>query len=101
ERHGGKLHISSSRLAAGERWFARWGAPVIVVGRLVPFVRTFISYPAGISRMAFGRFIACTALGGFALSLGFGYAGKQVGHNWTKWKDQLHYVDYAVVVLIV
>jgi len=101
ERHGRKLHITRARLALAERWFERWGVPVVAVGRVVPFVRTYIAYPAGAARMSFPRFVAATLLGGLALCLSFGLIGKAVGHNWVNWKDKLGYVDYLVVALIV
>jgi membrane protein DedA with SNARE-associated domain len=74
---------------------------VIAVGRLVPFVRTYIAYPAGVARMKFGRFIAATAVGAAVLCVTWALVGKAVGHNWTKWKHALGYVDYAVVALVV
>src|SRR5439155_3315590 len=100
ERHGSKLHITPARLALAERWFERWGVPVVAVGRIVPFVRTYIAYPAGAARMSFPRFVLATAAGGLTLCLSFGLIGKAVGHNWVNWKDKLGYVDYVVVALV-
>jgi membrane protein DedA with SNARE-associated domain len=101
ERHGNKLHVSPARLALAERWFARWGAITVLVGRIVPVVRAFISVPAGVARMAFWRFTLLTAIGSIPWCLGLAYAGQQTRDNWTRWKDALHYVDYAVLAAIV
>jgi membrane protein DedA with SNARE-associated domain len=101
ERHGGKLHISPARLALADRWFERWGDATVLVGRILPVVRAFISLPAGIARMPFWRFTLLTTIGSIPWCLGLAYAGQQTRHNWTRWKDALHYVDYAVLVLIV
>ncbi len=101
EKHGRKLHVTPERLALVERWFDRYGLIVIPVSRFIPVVRTFIAYPAGAARMPYGRFIALTALGAFALSLLFASIGKAVGTNWTHWRHAIGYVDYVVVVAIV
>jgi len=101
ERHGDKLHVSPSRLALAERWFQRWGPIAVLLGRLLPIVRAFISVPAGVARMAFWRFTLYTAIGSIPWCLGLVYAGQQTRHNWTRWKDALHYVDYVVLVLLV
>ena len=97
EKHGRALHIKPSHLAWADRWFERYGAPTVFFTRMLPIIRTFISLPAGVARMPFWRFTAPHA--GRAASRGsslLGFIGKQVGANWTDWKDHLHYVDYAV-----
>jgi membrane protein DedA with SNARE-associated domain len=64
-------------------------------------VRTFISLPAGVARMPFWRFSAFTLAGCVPWVLMLTYVGKVSGDNWEKWKNNLHYVDYAVAALIV
>jgi membrane protein DedA with SNARE-associated domain len=100
ERHGRKLHITPQKIQLAHGWFERWGAPVIFFGRNLPFIRTYISYPAGVARMTFSRFALWTFLGAIPTMLGWTLAGKAVGHRWTDWKDKLGYVDYAVVGLL-
>jgi membrane protein DedA with SNARE-associated domain len=101
ERHGNKLHIKQSHLALAERWFDRWGAPAVFFSRMLPIVRTFISLPAGVARMPFWRFSALTLLGCIPWVFALAFVGKQAADRWTSWRDSLHYVDYAVAVLIV
>jgi membrane protein DedA with SNARE-associated domain len=101
ERHGAKLHIKPSHLAQADRWFARYGDVTVFACRLLPVVRTFISLPAGVARMPFWRFTLFTFLGCVPWVFALAFIGKQAGDNWTKWKDSLHYVDYAVLALIV
>ena len=101
ERHGNRLHIKPSQLALAERWFDRWGAPAIFFSRMLPIVRTFISLPAGVARMPFVRFSVLTVLGCIPWVFALAFAGKQAADNWTSWRDSLHYVDYAVVALVV
>jgi membrane protein DedA with SNARE-associated domain len=100
ERHGRKLHIKPEHLTWADRWFERYGAPTVFFCRMLPIIRTFISLPAGVARMPFWRFSALTLAGCLPWVFMLAFIGKQVGANWTDWKDSLHYVDYAVLALI-
>ncbi len=101
ERHGRKLHIKPSHLATADRWFERHGGLTVLVTRMLPIIRTFISLPAGVARMPFWRFSVLTLIGCIPWVFMLTFIGKQAGDNWERWKDSLHYVDYAVVALIV
>jgi membrane protein DedA with SNARE-associated domain len=101
ERHGAKLHISPRQLALSDRWFARHGEVTVLVARMLPFVRAFISLPAGVARMPFWRFTILTTIGSIPWCLGLAFAGQQTRQDWTKIKDALHYVDYVVIALLV
>ena len=100
ERHGSKLHIKKSHIEQADRWFEKRGEATVFFARMVPVVRTFISLPAGAARMPFWRFTTFTLLGCIPWVFLLAFIGKQAGDNWTKWKDNLHYVDYAVLALI-
>src|SRR4051794_10087165 len=95
------VHISRSQLERSDRWFERYGSATVFFARMVPIVRTFISLPAGVARMPIGRFTAFTLAGCIPWVFALTFIGKQAGDNWDSWKDNLHYVDYAVVALIV
>jgi membrane protein DedA with SNARE-associated domain len=101
EKHGSKVGIRMHHLAVADRWFARHGDATVFFTRLLPVVRTFISLPAGVARMPFWRFTAFTLAGCIPWVLALAFIGEQVGANWEKWKDDLHYVDYAVVAMVV
>jgi membrane protein DedA with SNARE-associated domain len=101
EKHGHLLFIKPKHIEWADRWFDRWGAPTVFFSRMLPIVRTFISLPAGVARMPFWRFTVYTLLGCIPWVFLLGFVGEQVGANWTKWKDALHYVDYTVAALIV
>src|SRR3954468_5258427 len=101
ERHGNKLHIKQAHLDWADRWFSRYGDATVFFTRMLPIIRTFISLPAGVARMPFWRFTALTVAGCLPWVLLLGFIGKQAGDNWDRWKDNLHYVDYAVAALIV
>ena len=101
EKHGRKLHIKPSHLAWADRWFQRHGDATVFFTRMLPVIRTFISLPAGVARMPFWRFTILTTLGCIPWVFMLTFIGKQAGDNWEKWKDNLHYVDYAVLAAIV
>jgi membrane protein DedA with SNARE-associated domain len=101
EKHGGKLHIKKSHLEWADRWFETHGEATVFFARMLPIIRTFISLPAGAARMPFWRFTLFTTLGCIPWVFMLAFVGKQAGDNWTQWKDKLHYVDYAVLALII
>ncbi|HEX8085787.1 MAG TPA: DedA family protein [Solirubrobacteraceae bacterium] len=101
EKHGRKLHIKQSHLQWADRWFERHGDVTVLVTRMLPIVRTFISLPAGVARMPFWRFSVLTFVGCVPWVFLLTFIGQQVGNNWEDWKDSLHYVDYAVAACIV
>ena len=101
EKHGHRLFIKPGHLHAADRWFERHGDTTVFFTRMLPIIRTFISLPAGVARMPFIRFSVLTFLGCLPWVFMLAFIGNQVGENWTAWKDSLHYVDYAVVALIV
>ena len=100
EKHGRKLHIKPSHLEWADRWFQRHGDATVFFTRMLPIVRTFISLPAGVARMPFWRFTILTTLGCIPWIFMLTFIGMQVGENWESWKDSLHYVDYAVLAMI-
>ncbi|MDX6639249.1 MAG: hypothetical protein QOF12_260 [Solirubrobacteraceae bacterium] len=101
EQHGQRFHLKPSHVAWADRWFARYGSASVLFSRMLPIVRTFISLPAGIARMGFGRFTVLTLAGCIPWVLALALIGDGVGSRWTQWKDGLHYVDYVVIALVV
>jgi membrane protein DedA with SNARE-associated domain len=101
EKHGRRLHIKPSHLAWADRWFERYGSAAVFFSRMLPVIRTFISLPAGVARMPFWKFSVLTLAGCIPWIFMLTFIGQQVGANWESWKNSLHYVDYAVLALIV
>ncbi|HET7686417.1 MAG TPA: DedA family protein [Candidatus Limnocylindria bacterium] len=102
DRFGRYVGIGPGDLDRADRWFARWGAWAVFLGRMVPLVRTFVSYPAGISRMPFGRFLLFSALGSIPWNAALIVAGFVVGENYTQIEAALkpfEYVIYAAVLV--
>jgi membrane protein DedA with SNARE-associated domain len=94
------IHINHKHLEWADSWFQRHGDATVFFTRMLPIIRTFISLPAGVARMPFWRFTALTLAGCVPWVLMLGLIGREVGDNWEQWRDNLHYLDYAVVLAI-
>jgi len=101
EHQGRRLHVSAERIDRTHRWFERYGSPVMLVSRLVPFARAAFPYAAGVARMPFGRFVTFVTLGSIAWITGLGLLGREVGSSWQSWRHNLEYVDYVGAVVVV
>ena len=100
ERYGKYVLISHTDLDLADRWFERYGDWAIFFSRLLPVVRTFISFPAGVARMNFPRFVAYTFAGSFPFCLGLAYIGMKLGQNWDTLAVYYHRFDMVIGVLI-
>jgi membrane protein DedA with SNARE-associated domain len=76
------LGLRKGHVALAYRVFDRWGGPTVFLGRLMPVVRTYISFPAGFSRMGVGRFSLLTVLGAIPWNGALAYAGYLAGSHW-------------------
>ena len=102
DRWGRYVGIGPDDLDRADRWFDRWGSWAVFLGRMVPLVRTFVSYPAGISRMPMGRFLLFSTLGSLPWNAALIGAGFMVGENYPQIEAAIkpfEYVIYAVVLL--
>jgi membrane protein DedA with SNARE-associated domain len=100
-RRSGRRIFSRGHLAAAERWFARYGPASVLIARLLPVVRTFISLPAGAAGMPWRRFTVLTTLGCIPFVFAFAWLGSLLGSNWNSLRPGLQYADYAVAGLAV
>jgi membrane protein DedA with SNARE-associated domain len=100
ERHGRWVHVTPDRLGRAESWFDRYGDAAVFFSRLVPVVRSFISIPAGVVRMPFGRFTLLSFLGTLPWCFGLAGAGLALGTGWERFHHAWRYADYVVVVLV-
>jgi len=90
-------------LERAEAWFTRHGRSAVLIGRMVPVVRSFVSVPAGVSRMPLPTFLAYTAAGSLAYNavlVGLGYALGSAWGSVGRYSDLLNYVLYAVLALV-
>jgi membrane protein DedA with SNARE-associated domain len=101
ERHGAKLHMGPAQIERADRFFQRYGEPTVLFGRMVPLVRAFVSLPAGIARMPFGRFTVLSLIGTLPFVLALALAGHALGSDWTTVRKGFEYVDYLIVAIVV
>lgn len=100
ERYGKYVLISRHDLDRADGWFRKYGDWTIFFSRLLPVVRTFISFPAGIARMNLAKFILYTFLGSFPWSLGLAYGGFLLGENWDQLRSAMRPFDIPIIVAI-
>ncbi|MEZ4523152.1 MAG: DedA family protein [Thermomicrobiales bacterium] len=87
-------------LDRAEEWFGRRADWAVLFGRLVPGVRSFISIPAGLSRMPVGRFVLLTALGSGIWNTILAGAGWLLGSQWSRASDYTNVFEYIVIAAI-
>jgi len=97
ERHGAWFHLSPERLARAERWFLHWEDWAVLVGRVTPIVRSFVSIPAGVFRAPFARYTVLTAIGSAVWAFGLAGVGYALGSSWHRFDHAFHYIEYAAV----
>jgi membrane protein DedA with SNARE-associated domain len=95
------IHVSPRHLKWADDWFECYGGWTVFFSRMLPIVRAFISLPAGVARMPFGRFLALTTLGSIPWVLGLALIGRSVGSNWEGWRHHLAVLDYVIAAAIV
>lgn len=100
EKYGKYVLISHHDLALADRWFARHGDITVFVGRLLPVIRTFIAFPAGVARMPLWRFNLYTFIGSYLWCLGLAWVGMKLGEHWNTLGVYFHRFD-AVIGLII
>ncbi len=101
EKYGKYVLISHHDLDIADGWFKKHGEITVFVGRLLPVVRTFISFPAGISKMNFGRFVIYSFLGSLPWTLALAFIGQKLGENWEQIRSYFRGFDWVILALIV
>jgi membrane protein DedA with SNARE-associated domain len=101
ERYGHYLLIAPHELETADRFFARWGSLAVFLSRMLPVVRTFIAFPAGVSRMKLLPFTIYTLLGSYIWCLVLAYAGLKLGQHWENLGPYFHRFDALIAILLV
>jgi len=107
-RYGKYVLMSAHDLDRMHTFFEKYGSITVLLGRLLPVVRTFIAFPAGIARMPQLRFHIYTFVGSWPWCFALAYVGKQLGDRWNtdprfhEWFHRFHLVvELALVAGIV
>jgi len=102
EKYGRYVLVSRHDLDLADRWFAKYGEAIVFISRLLPAVRTFIAFPAGVARMNMTRFIIYTFAGSLPWCLGLAYVGQKLGEQWDKderLKTWFHRFDFVIGIV--
>ena len=104
ERYGRWVLMSHHDLDRMTEYFNKYGSITVLIGRLLPVVRTFIAFPAGIARMPQLRFHIYTFIGSWPWCLALAYAGMKLGQQWddphSRFHEMFHRFHTAIIVLI-
>jgi membrane protein DedA with SNARE-associated domain len=102
-RFGRWMGLSKGHLRLANRFFDRWGLWAVFLGRLLPIVRTYISFPAGLSKIGYVKFIVVSLLGAIPWNFGLAYAGYLAGPHWEQVATTLSpfAIPIAIVVVLI
>jgi membrane protein DedA with SNARE-associated domain len=101
ERHGGWLHLTPDRIDRAERWFERWGSVGVLVGRVTPVVRSFVSIPAGFLEMPLGPYAVLTLIGSAVWAFAMAGIGYALGSSYRRFDHGFKYAEYLVLAGLV
>ncbi len=101
EKYGKYILMSKRDLDRADRFFTRHGEATVFIARLLPIVRTYISLPAGISKMHFWRFSFYSLVGSFPWCLALAWVGMKLGDEWQAIRGYLHKFDFLVAAVLI
>ncbi len=101
EKYGRYILIAEEDLTKADQWFARWGDWAAFISRLLPIVRTFISFPAGVVKVPLIRFTLFTFVGSFIWTAGLAAAGYLFGARWEVIREVMRPFDIPIAVAII
>ncbi|MEP6636588.1 MAG: DedA family protein [Acidobacteriota bacterium] len=103
EKYGRYLLLSRHDLDIADRLFAKYGEVIVFTARLLPAIRTFIAFPAGVARMNLSRFVFYTFAGSLPWCLGLAYVGQKLGEKWNQdetLKTWFHRFDFLIGIAV-
>jgi membrane protein DedA with SNARE-associated domain len=101
EEHGNWFHVTPERFERAERWFGRWGNWGVLIGRITPVIRSFVSYPAGALEMPIGPYVVLTAIGSAVWAFAIAGIGYALGTSYRRFDHGFKYAEYAVIAGVV
>ena len=100
DRYGKYLMINPHDLEVADRWFARWGDWTAFISRLLPIVRTFISFPAGVARTRLIPFTVYSFIGSFIWCGALAYGGYVFGARWEELRAIMRPFDIPIAIVL-
>lgn len=103
ERYGRWVLMSQHDLDRMTHFFQKYGSITVLIGRMLPIVRTFIAFPAGIARMPQLRFHIYTFVGSWPWCLALTYAGMKLGERWhtdPRFEQAFHRLHLGIEIVL-
>ena len=100
-RYGKWILVHEEDLEKADKWFGRYGDWAAFISRLLPIVRTFISFPAGVTRMRFWTFTVLSFVGSFIWCGLLALGGFYLGENWETLRNAMRPFDIPIAIAIV
>ena len=101
DKWGKYLLLTHKDLDRAEAWFDRHGDPLVLFGRFIPLLRSFVSFAAGLAEMAFAKFVLFTVIGCAIWCTGLSLLGYSLGSTYDSVQKKFSYATYVVAVLVV
>jgi membrane protein DedA with SNARE-associated domain len=101
ERHGRWFHLTPPQLERAESWFDRYGNWAVFLGRITPLVRSFVSIPAGVFRVPFGRYTVLTLAGSAVWCFTLAGIGWALGSSYERFHHDFRFADFAIVAGVI
>jgi membrane protein DedA with SNARE-associated domain len=101
EKRGRWVHLDEGNLGRAERWFDRWDDLAVLIGRVTPVIRSFISIPAGVFRMPFWRYTVLTLIGSAVWAFALAGVGYGLGSSYERFHHDFGFVEVAVVAAVI
>lgn len=101
DSHGRWITLSCADIAKVDDWFDKHGHKAVLVGRVIPTVRTLISVPAGLSEMSWGRFLIYSGIGTVVWTTGLALLGYTLGSQYRNVSAWLDSISLGILALIV
>jgi membrane protein DedA with SNARE-associated domain len=95
------IGIRAHHLELADGWFQRWGLWAVLIGRVLPVIRTYISFPAGLARVRIGAFSVLTFVGALPWCIALTLVGYQLGRNYDRISGPIEKAAIGVAVLVV
>ena len=101
DKWGRYLLLTHKDLDRAEAWFNRHGDPLVLFGRFIPLLRSFVSFAAGLAEMAFAKFMVFTVIGSAVWCTALSLLGYSLGSTYDSVQKKFSYASYAVAILAV
>jgi membrane protein DedA with SNARE-associated domain len=100
KKYGKYILITEKDLTWAERWFDKRGDITVLIGRMIPGIRGFISIPAGVAKMNVTKFMTFTFIGSFPWTLGLAWGGYALGDNYEAIREISRPFDLPILLVV-